>query len=168
MLRYVSCLCLILLTACKNTRVENNDDDLMNRSDKRSQAIGKLFGDDTFSMGQDSKTKMNDESIIGVNVYLWRAALEAIAFLPLNSVDPFGGVILTDWHVFPATPDERIKINVRILDRQLKVTALKISIFRQKNVDGVWTDQVVNPATTLKLEDSILIRAREMKVEAGS
>ena len=53
---------------------------------------------------------------IGVNAYLWRAALETIAFLPLTQADPFGGVIITDWHSPPETPDERFKLNVYILD----------------------------------------------------
>src|SRR5919197_5001636 len=35
---------------------------------------------------------------IGVNSYLWRASLDTIAFMPLASADPFGGVIITDWY----------------------------------------------------------------------
>ena len=34
---------------------------------------------------------------IGVNGYLWRASLDTISFMPLAEVDPFGGVIITDW-----------------------------------------------------------------------
>ena len=52
---------------------------------------------------------------IGVNAYLWRAALETLDFLPLTQADPFGGVIITDWYS-PERPDERFKLNVYILD----------------------------------------------------
>ena len=34
---------------------------------------------------------------LGVNAYLWRAALDTLSFMPLASADPFGGVIITDW-----------------------------------------------------------------------
>ena len=49
---------------------------------------------------------------IGVNAYLWRAALETIDFMPLAPADPFGGVIITDWYSPPETPDERFKLHV--------------------------------------------------------
>ena len=68
---------------------------------------------------------------IGVNAYLWRAALETIAFLPLTQADPFGGVIITDWHSPPETPDERFKLNVYILDTVLRADGLKVVVFRQ-------------------------------------
>jgi Domain of unknown function (DUF3576) len=38
---------------------------------------------------------------IGVNAFLWRGALDTIAFMPLSSADPFGGVIITDWYTPP-------------------------------------------------------------------
>src|SRR6185312_1833780 len=38
---------------------------------------------------------------IGVNSYLWRASLDTLAFMPLASADPYGGVIITDWYVNP-------------------------------------------------------------------
>ena len=37
------------------------------------------------------------EEIVGVNPYLWQAALGKLAFMPLASADSAGGVIITDW-----------------------------------------------------------------------
>ena len=34
---------------------------------------------------------------IGVNAYLWRAALDTISFAPLLQADANTGVIITDW-----------------------------------------------------------------------
>jgi hypothetical protein len=45
-------------------------------------------------------------SEIGVNSYLWRAALDVVKFMPLASADPYGGVVITDWYADPAKPDE--------------------------------------------------------------
>ena len=53
---------------------------------------------------------------MGVNSYLWRASLETLEFMPLSEVDPFGGVIITDWYANPEEPNERFKANVYILD----------------------------------------------------
>ena len=33
---------------------------------------------------------------IGVNSFLWRASLDTVSFMPLQTTDPFGGVIISD------------------------------------------------------------------------
>ena len=103
---------------------------------------------------------------IGVNAYLWRAALETIAFLPLTQADPFGGVIITDWHSPPETPDERFKLNVYILDTVLRADGLKVVVFRQTGDETGWRDAAVDPQTATKIEDNILTRARELRIAA--
>jgi Domain of unknown function (DUF3576) len=103
---------------------------------------------------------------IGVNAYLWRAALETIAFLPLTQADPFGGVIITDWHSPPETPAERFKLNVYILDTVLRADGLKVVVFRQTNGETGWHDAAVDPQTATKIEDNILTRARELRIAA--
>ncbi len=103
---------------------------------------------------------------IGVNAYLWRGALETIAFLPLTQADPFGGVIITDWHSPPETPNERFKLNVYILDTVMRADALKVVVFRQTNGPTGWQDAAVDPQTATKIEDNILTRARELRIAA--
>ena len=61
---------------------------------------------------------------IGVNSYLWRAALDAVSFAPLLQVDSNGGVIVTDWYANPSNPGERVKMTVTILDSDLRADAL--------------------------------------------
>lgn len=102
---------------------------------------------------------------IGVNAYLWRAALQTIDFMPLASADPFGGLIITDWYQPPATPDERLKVHLLILDRSLRADAIKASVFRQvRQAGGDWRDAPVDPGTALELEDKVLTRARELRI----
>ncbi len=162
-------ICLLLiLSACSDLKIENDDSDLVRREEKRDRHIGKIFGDDNLNFGDSPRARPEEPgSSIGVNTYLWRASLDAISFMPLKSVDPFGGVILTDWYAPANTPNERIKIDIRILDRQLRVDGVKVSVFRQKFEAGRWKDMAVELATARKLEDTILTRAREMKVNAG-
>lgn len=101
---------------------------------------------------------------MGVNEFLWRASLETLNFMPLSEVDPFGGVIITDWYASPQAPDERFKSNVYILDTNLRADALKVSIFKQVRSPGGWTDASVDADTARTIENSILTRARELYI----
>ncbi len=101
---------------------------------------------------------------LGVNSYLWHATLDTLAFMPLASADPFGGVIITDWYSAPESPNERMKVTIYILDRRLRADGLKIAVFRQTHSAEGWADAQVNPDTAIKLEDAILMRARELRL----
>jgi hypothetical protein len=112
--------------------------------------------------------KKQEDNGVTVNSYLWRAALDTVSFMPLTSADPFGGVILTDWYSDPNTPNERSKLNVFILGRELKADGIRVKAFRQtKGKGGAWKDAPVAADTERKLEDAILTRARQMRVAAS-
>jgi hypothetical protein len=100
---------------------------------------------------------------IGVNAYLWRAALDTVSFAPIAQTDSNGGVIVTDWHVNPNLATERVKITVAILDQDLRADALRVSIQRQLNRGGQWVDAPVEAATVQKMEDIILTKARDLR-----
>lgn len=100
---------------------------------------------------------------IGVNSYIWRAALETLGFMPMAQVDSAGGVILTDWYSNPQVATERVKVSVFVLDTDLRADALKISAQRQEARAGAWVDAPVRAGTVQKLEDAILTRARQLR-----
>jgi hypothetical protein len=101
---------------------------------------------------------------LGVNSFLWHASLDTLSFLPLASADPFGGVIISEWYVAPSSPNERLKVTIYIMDRALRADALKVVVFRQVGNGGNWQDAQPSPDTAHKLEDSILTRARELRL----
>lgn len=105
---------------------------------------------------------------IGVNSYLWRAALDTLGFMPLVQTDSSGGVIVTDWYVNPQAPTERMKVTVSILDQDLRADALRVAALRQVNQGGQWVAAPVQAATTQKLEDIILTKARDLRRAAVS
>ncbi|MBE5073988.1 DUF3576 domain-containing protein [Erythrobacteraceae bacterium E2-1 Yellow Sea] len=105
---------------------------------------------------------------IGVNSYLWRAALETISFAPLLQADSAGGVLVTDWYTNPANPGERVKLTVVILDQDLRADALRVAASRQVSQAGTWVEAPVQAATVQKLEDIILTKARELRRQAVS
>ncbi|MEL7486392.1 MAG: DUF3576 domain-containing protein [Pseudomonadota bacterium] len=99
-----------------------------------------------------------------VNRYLWAASLETLDFLPVFSADPIAGLIITDWYSNPEAPNERFKVNVYILDSALRADALRVSVFRQDRATGAWADAAVNPATSREIENAILTRARQLRL----
>jgi len=100
---------------------------------------------------------------IGVNAYLWRAAVDTVSFAPLLQANAENGVIITDWYANPKAPGERVKLTVSILDQDLRADALRVAASRQVNQNGVWVDAPVSAATVQKLEDIILTRARDLR-----
>lgn len=101
---------------------------------------------------------------IGVNAYLWRASLDTLAFMPLASADPYGGVINTEWYVNPEKPDERFKATVYILDSRLRADGVHVAVFREVNQGGTWVNASVSSQTSTDIENAILTRARQLRV----
>jgi hypothetical protein len=127
---------------------------------------GGIFGADGLNLFGSSKPEEGGSGGIGVNSYLWRASLDSIAFMPLASADPFGGVIITDWYAPPETPNERLKLNIYILGRQLRADGVKAAVFRQrKDGSGDWQDAAVEARTAAELENVILTRARQLRLD---
>jgi Domain of unknown function (DUF3576) len=103
---------------------------------------------------------------IGVNSYLWRAALDTISFMPLVQTDSNGGVLVTDWYINPAASTERMKLTISILDQDLRADAVRVAALRQVSQNGQWVDAPVQAATVQKLEDIILTKARDLRRSA--
>jgi len=114
--------------------------------------------------GTSSITSGSSRVTLGVNSYLWHASLDTLSFLPLASADPFGGVIISDWYVAPSSPNERLKVTVYIMYRALRADGLKVVVFRQVQSANGWQDAQASADTAHKLEDSILTRARELRL----
>jgi hypothetical protein len=135
-------------------------------------SVTRLGGSDSgtiFGIGKGPKDK--DQAAggggpgtgIGVNAFLWRGALDTIAFMPLASADPFGGVIITDWYTPPGTSGERFKATIYIMSRDLRSDGVRVNIFRQVLQNGQWMDSTVADSTVGDIENKVLARARRMR-----
>ncbi|MCZ6720627.1 MAG: DUF3576 domain-containing protein [Proteobacteria bacterium] len=104
------------------------------------------------------------DQTIGINAYLWRASLDTFAFMPLNSADPAGGVIVTDWYAPAEAPDERFKANIYITDTAFHANSFRLTLFRQgRDMTGSWVDLPTHEETIRLLESRILERASELR-----
>jgi hypothetical protein len=161
---------LFAISACDSYRGEAKYPSGYDRTTtgKGSDIYGKqesIFGKGGLNLlGGKEDEKTDGSSGIGVNSYLWRAALDTVTFMPLASADPFGGVIITDWYTAPEKPDERFKVNIFILDKQLRSDGVKVKVFRQTSNGGKWVDSTVADNTGPQMEDAILTRARQLRV----
>jgi len=137
---------------------------------ERAKQGGGVFGPGGITLlGKNSREEERNRGGgdgIGVNSFIWRGALDTISFMPLVSADPFGGVIITDWYQPPEAPGERVKVHILILDRELRADGVRASIFRQRYDQraGGWIDQTVDPKTATDLENTILTRARQLRI----
>ncbi len=104
---------------------------------------------------------------IGVNAYLWKATLESLSFMPLDNADPFGGVIITEWRASQESPGERFKMTVLISSKELRADGLTVSVFRQiwTKGAGLWVDAPVSPNAAREIEDAILTKARQLRID---
>jgi hypothetical protein len=160
-------LSVLLLAGCGQGRyVENSEYNDPARSSQRGSLLGLEEGFTLFGSSRNNANGDGGGGALGVNAFLWRGTLDTLSFMPLVSADPFGGVIITDWFSPPETPGERFKVTAYILGRQLRSDAMRISVFRQVESRGQWVDTAVSADMAPALEDKVLARARELRIQA--
>lgn len=101
----------------------------------------------------------NPNSTVAVNKYLWNASLEVLNFLPIQSVDPFTGVIVTGYGT-PPGGGRAYRATVQVADPALDARSLRVSL---QGPGGA----AVSTDTARAVEDAILTRARQLRVRDG-
>ena len=101
-----------------------------------------------------------------VNALLWRAALDIASFVPLDDVDTFGGSIVTEWHQPNDTPNQRLKLTMFVVGRELRSDAITVRAYIQNRLGTEWVDAGRDESLGRKLEDLVLTRARELRAAA--
>lgn len=157
----------LIFTGCSNIETEAKYPTGYDRPSTGSDIYAKnpsIFGGDGLNLFGKKKEEDSGSTGIGVNSFLWRASLDTISFMPISSADPFGGTILTDWYTPEEIGTERFKLNVFILGRQLRSDGVRVRVFKQVLKGGTWKDVEPAPETATQLEDTILTRARQLRV----
>ncbi len=117
--------------------------------DRAGPANGSTFRD-LFRKGDDPNVT------IKVNKYIWQASLDVLNFLPVESIDPFTGVIVTGYGR-PPGGGRAYRATIFVQDPALDARSLKLAMQTQGG-------GAVDPATIRAVEDAILTRARELRV----
>ena len=93
---------------------------------------------------------------VAVNKYLWNASLEVLNFLPIQSADPFSGVIVTGYGT-PPGGRTAYRATILIQDPALDARSLNVAVMTRRGP--------VDEATRVAVEDSILARARQLRIQ---
>ena len=159
-LTFYFCAAALMLSACgyvESTRAERPIDrdrqggSLLTGGDQAGVNLTQLF------------TPAPSSGNLPVNAILWRAALDTIAVIPIDDIDTFSGTILSEWYPHPANADERIKVALFVLDRELRADGIRAQVYVQQKQGTTWIDTGQDKALAARLEDLILTRAREIR-----
>ena len=151
----------ILLTGCTSGNVPKPQKDEGPVSIITGETGGWSLSDFMNQSGSQSTT-------LPVNAILWRAALDIAALLPISDVDTFGGTIVTEWYSLPESPNERIKLTIFVVGRELRSDAIRVVVNVQKRdgLQGNWGNNFRDLQFSRRLEDLVLNRAREIRAES--
>ena len=126
---------------------------------------GETGGVNILELGE---SKNNSGSAMPVNAILWRASLEIVSLIPISEIDTFAGTIVSDWHSLATNQNERLKITIFVLDRELRSDAIKAVVYiqRRPQQDAPWGNTLRDETFAREIEGLILNRAREIRAEA--
>ncbi|MGB1933198.1 MAG: DUF3576 domain-containing protein [Candidatus Puniceispirillaceae bacterium] len=154
-------LLLSLFSACTNLPQTNTNEE---------KGPGSFItGKDTqgLSLLEIGKTSSGDATL-PINALLWRASLDIASALPLDDIDTFGGTIVTEWKQLNENNDERIKLAIFVLDRELRSDGIRVVVYVQKHDGSDWRDEGIDNELGARLEELILTRAREIRAATVS
>ncbi len=100
-------------------------------------------------------TRVGGAETVAVNKYIWAASLDVLSFLPVQSVDPFTGVIVTG---FGTPPGGGTAYRATVHVRSAALTARSLSLALNTRSGPA------SQATVRAVEDAILSRARQLRV----
>ena len=95
---------------------------------------------------------------VKVNRYIWQAALDILDFMPIETIDPFSGVIVKGFGV-PPGGNTQYRATIYVVDPALEARSLRVSMQTKSGP--------VSTATMKEIEDAILSRARQMRKADG-
>lgn len=145
--------CLGLVASCGGLKDRKlRPDAWVIESGPEKTNTGAEDGSSIFDMFKDGGAKVK------VNRYLWTATLETLNFLPVQNADPFTGVITTGYGR-PPGGGQAYRATVLISDPALDARSLNVSLQTQSGP--------VNAGTQRAVENAILTRARQLRVQAG-
>ena len=100
--------------------------------------------------------KSGGDEIGSVNKYLWQASIEVLNFLPINSADPFSGIIVFGKGKAPGA-SQSYDATVYISDPALDARSLSVTV---RSSNGT-----ISSAAKREIESAILSRARQLRLK---
>lgn len=150
-----------MLTSCGEPTKRFDPDPNKNIDSWKEQRKG--IGENTVLKKFFGFNKDNKESITGsylsINPHMWRAALNILSSVPLSSVDSGSGIIITDWYNLNNNSNERIKISITIISKEIRADGVQVKTFKQVKNGNSWQNVKANEENNIKIERAIIKKA---------
>ena len=157
-MRYLLIPLLALVVACSNITPGT--------SVEEEQPVSILTGKPGGMKLSDFGSQSGPNPAMPVNAIAWRAALDIASLVPLADVDTFGGTIVTEWYSLAHRPDERIKLTIFVVGRELRSDSISVRVHVQKRMTDGWGEAVRDQTLAGQIENLILARARELRADS--
>ena len=157
---------LIFIQSCSKTDPVTGEKVLIEpnpqkRAEAARDASGGIFG----NIGKSG----NNQSTVNfatTNV-LWKATLKTLDFIPLQSVDYAGGILITDWYSDEKNTGDFIKITIKFLDNEVRSNSINVTSHKKTCSKGNDNCPVVKLSENFnnEIKDTIIQTARLIKIE---
>ena len=150
-------LCAILQacsTAEKSDIDKSNEEKASISTTDQTKKKGIVLIDDNGKLGDLFKS--GGDEIGSVNKYLWQASLEVLSFLPINTADPFSGIIVFGKGKAPGS-SQSYDATVYISDPALDARSLSVTV---RSSNGT-----ISSEAKREIELAILSRARQLRLK---
>ena len=150
-------LCFVLqaCSTAEKTDIDKTDEEkVVTVKTDQTQKKGIVLIDDNGKLGDLFKSGSNE--IGSVNKYLWQASIEVLSFLPINSADPFSGIIVFGKGKAPGS-SQSYDATVYISDPALDARSLSVTV---RSSNGT-----ISSAAKREIESAILSRARQLRLK---
>jgi hypothetical protein len=150
-------LCFILqaCSTAEKTDIDNaNEEEVTSTTTDQTKKKGIVLLDDNGRLG--NLFKSGSDEIGSVNKYLWQASLEVLSFLPINSADPFSGIIVFGRGKAPGS-SQSYDATVYVSDPALDARSLSVTV---RSSNGT-----VSSEAKREIERAILSRARQLRLK---
>ena len=150
-------LCFILqaCSTAEKTDIDNaNEEEVTSTTTDQTKKKGIVLLDDNGRLGDLFKS--GSDEIGSVNKYLWQASLEVLSFLPINSADPFSGIIVFGRGKAPGS-SQSYDATVYVSDPALDARSLSVTV---RSSNGT-----VSSEAKREIERAILSRARQLRLK---
>jgi len=151
-------LLCVILQACgtvdKAATDKANEEKVTSATPDQTKKKGIVLIDDNGKLGDLFKSGGNE--IGSVNKYLWQASIEILSFLPINSADPFSGIIVFGKGKAPGS-SQSYDATIYISDPALDARSLSVTV---RSPNGT-----ISSAAKREIESAILSRARQLRLK---
>ena len=151
-------LLCVILQACSMTEKADTDkakdENATSTTTDQTKKKGIVLIDDNGKLGDLFKS--GSDEIGSVNKYLWQASIEVLNFLPINSADPFSGIIVFGKGKAPGS-SQSYDATVYVSDPALDARSLSVTV---RSSNGT-----VSSEAKREIESAILSRARQLRLK---